>query len=415
MLYEYLATKLGRKIECRNHKKEAYGGSPNESFFCYFRIKYHFIVNISASKLRKTFLFRGVIAKNYYICKVKRVYKTIFCMITLDSIRTPIAADLEAFEEFIRSRFSSEGKLMSEMISHVLSSRGKGVRPIIVMLCSALVSDANFRDWVEGERNCSKRTYLAAMMVEMLHTASLIHDDVIDSADTRRGKPSANALWQSRNAVILGDYILARTVSQGLDSAQFDLVSHIVGAMATLCEGEVLQSQHAADKDTTRQDYLEIIYKKTASLISISASAGAVSVKASRYDVEQMRRFGEAIGMAFQIQDDILDYSRSAQTGKPKNNDLREGKITLPLIEVLEKCSPAEKLQLLDKLSQCKDDDSAVDFLQGVVEATGGLAMAARTMQTYIDRATAILANYADSPYRTALVNLCAYIAERDK
>ena len=336
-------------------------------------------------------------------------------MITLDSIRTPIAADLEAFEEFIQSRFSSEGKLMSEMIAHVLSSRGKGIRPIIVMLCSALTSDANIRDWVEGERNCSKRTYIAAMMVEMLHTASLIHDDVIDSADTRRGKPSANALWQSRNAVILGDYILARTMSLGMDSAQFDLVSHIVGSVATLCEGEILQSQHAADKNTTRQDYLEIIYKKTASLISISASAGALSVKASREDVEQMRRFGEALGMAFQIQDDILDYSRSVHTGKPKNNDLREGKITLPLIEVLEKCTPAEKLQLLDKLSQCKEDESAVDFLQGVVEATGGMAMAARTMQTYIDRATSILAKYSDSPYRTALVNLCAYVAERDK
>ena len=336
-------------------------------------------------------------------------------MITLDSIRTPIAADLEAFEEFIRSRFSSEGKLMSEMISHVLASRGKGIRPIITMLCSALVSDINTRDWVEGERNCSKRTYMAALMVEMLHTASLIHDDVIDSADTRRGRPSANALWQSRNAVVLGDYILARTMSLGMDSAQFDLVSHIVGSVATLCEGEILQSQHATDKDTTRQDYFEIIYKKTASLISISASAGALSVKASRSDIEQMRRFGEAIGMAFQIQDDILDYSRSAKTGKPANNDLREGKITLPLIEVLEKCSPAEKVQLIDRLSQCKEDESAVDFLQGVVEATGGLAMAARTMQTYIDRATAILANYADSPYRTALVNLCAYIAERDR
>ena len=336
-------------------------------------------------------------------------------MITLDSIRTPIAADLEAFEEFIRSRFSSEGKLMSEMIAHVLSSRGKGIRPIIVMLCSALTSDANTRQWVEGERNCSKRTYLGAMMVEMLHTASLIHDDVIDSADTRRGKPSANALWQSRNAVVLGDYILARTMSLGMDSAQFDLVSHIVGSVATLCEGEILQSQHAADRDTTRQDYLEIIYKKTASLISISASAGAVSVKAAREDVEQMRRFGEALGMAFQIQDDILDYSRSARTGKPANNDLREGKITLPLIEVLEKCTPAEKLQLLDKLSQCKEDEAAVDFLQGIVEATGGTAMAARTMQTYIDRATSILAKYADSPYRTALVNLCAYVAERDK
>ena len=336
-------------------------------------------------------------------------------MITLDAIRTPIAADLEAFEEFIRSRFSSEGKLLSEMISHVLSSRGKGIRPIITMLCSALVSDVNNREWVEGERNCSKRTYLGAMMVEMLHTASLIHDDVIDNADTRRGRPSVNALWQSRNAVVLGDYILARTMSNGMDSAQYDLVSHIVGSVATLCEGEILQSQHAADKDTTRQDYFEIIYKKTASLISISASAGAVSVKAPRQDVEQMRRFGEALGMAFQIQDDILDYSRSAQTGKPTNNDLREGKITLPLIEVLEKCSPAEKLQLLDKLSQCKEDEAAVDFLQGVVEATGGTAMAARTMQTYIDRATSILAKYPDSPYRTALVNLCAFVAERDK
>ena len=336
-------------------------------------------------------------------------------MITLDAIRTPIAADLEAFEEFIRSRFSSEGKLLSEMISHVLSSRGKGIRPIITMLCSALVSDVNNREWVEGERNCSKRTYLGAMMVEMLHTASLIHDDVIDNADTRRGRPSANALWQSRNAVVLGDYILARTMSIGMDSAQYDLVSHIVGSVATLCEGEILQSQHAADKDTTRQDYFEIIYKKTASLISISASAGAISVKAPRQDVEQMRRFGEALGMAFQIQDDILDYSRSAQTGKPTNNDLREGKITLPLIEVLEKCSPAEKLQLLDKLSQCKEDEAAVDFLQGVVEATGGAAMAARTMQTYIDRATSILAKYPDSPYRTALVNLCAFVAERDK
>ena len=336
-------------------------------------------------------------------------------MINLDSIRTPIASDLEAFEEFLRGQYSSDGKLMSEMLTHVLSSRGKSIRPIVVMLTSALTSSANNRQWVAGERNCTKRTYLAAMMVEMLHTVSLIHDDVIDNADMRRGRPSANALWQSRNAVILGDYLLARTMSAGMESAQYDLVSHIIGSVATLCEGEVLQSQHAADKDTTRQDYLDIIYKKTASLLSISASAGAVSVMASRDDVEQMRRFGEALGMAFQIQDDILDYSRSARTGKPANNDLREGKITLPLIEVLEKCTPAEKLQLLDKLSQCKEDEAAVDFLQGVVEATGGTAMAARTMQTYIDRATSILAKYADSPYRTALVNLCAYVAERDK
>ena len=336
-------------------------------------------------------------------------------MVSLEAIRTPIASDIDAFEEFLKGQFSSDGKLMSEMLTHVLSARGKSVRPIIVMLTSALTSSANARQWVEGERNCSKRTYLAAMMVEMLHTASLIHDDVIDNADTRRGRPSVNALWQSRNAVIMGDFLLARTMSAGMESAQYDLVSHIIGSVATLCEGEVLQSQHAADKDTTRQDYLEIIYKKTASLISISASAGAVSVMASREDVEQMRRFGEALGMAFQIQDDILDYSRSAQTGKPRNNDLREGKITLPLIEVLEQCTSAERLQLIDKLSQCATDDSAVEYIQNIVEVTGGLSLAARTMQTYIDRAVAILSKYEDSPYRTALINLCAYVAERDK
>ena len=336
-------------------------------------------------------------------------------MISIDTIRQPILADLAAFDEFLKGQFASDGRLISEMLTHVLSSRGKGVRPIIVMLTSALCSSANLREWVDGERNCTKRTYLAAMLVEMLHTASLIHDDVIDGADTRRGRPSANALWQSRNAVVLGDYILAKTMSAGMHSAQYDLVSHIIGSVATLCEGEILQSQHTQERNTTRQDYLEIIYKKTASLISVSASAGAVSVNASRQDVEQMRRFGEALGMAFQIQDDILDYSRSAKTGKPANNDLREGKITLPLIEVLEQCSSAERLQLLDKLSQCATDSSAVDYLQGVVEATGGLAMAARTMQTYISRATTILSSYAESPYRTALINLCAYVAERDR
>ena len=228
-------------------------------------------------------------------------------MISLDAIRAPIASDLEAFEGFVKSRFNSEGKLMSEMLTHTLSSRGKGLRPMVVMLTSALTSAANNRTWVAGERNCSMRTYLAAMLVEMLHTASLVHDDVIDQADTRRGRPSANALWQSRNAVVLGDYILARTMASGMESAQYDLVSHIIGSVATICEGEVLQSQHSRDMDTTRQDYLEIIYKKTASLISVSASAGAVSVIAPRGDVEQMRRFGEALGMAFQIQDDILD------------------------------------------------------------------------------------------------------------
>ena len=142
-------------------------------------------------------------------------------MVSLEAIRTPIASDIDAFEEFLKGQFSSDGKLMSEMLTHVLSARGKSVRPIIVMLTSALTSSANARQWVEGERNCTKRTYLAAMMVEMLHTASLVHDDVIDNADMRRGRPSVNALWQSRNAVVLGDFVLPRTLSAGMERAQY--------------------------------------------------------------------------------------------------------------------------------------------------------------------------------------------------
>ena len=216
---------------------------------------------------------------------------------TLDQIRRPLGDKIEEFNAFVRKNFSEEeGTLIGDMLEYVLSSRGKGLRPVVVMLAAGATSATG---------NFGKRTMLAAMLVEMIHVASLIHDDVIDESNLRRGRASVNARWQSRNAVILGDYILARTMSQGLDSAQFDLVSHIVGAMATLCEGEILQSQHAADKDTTRQDYLEIIYKKTASLISISASAGAVSVKASRHDVEQMRRFGEAIGKNGYVQKNL--------------------------------------------------------------------------------------------------------------
>lgn len=253
------------------------------------------------------------------------------------------------------------------------------------------------------------------MLVEMIHVASLIHDDVIDEADMRRGKPSANARWQSHKAVILGDYILARNLSIGLGSGQFDLVTHVCGSMAALCEGEVLQSECAEKHTMTRQAYLDIIYKKTACLIGVSASAGAMAVGASQQKVALMRRFGEAVGMAFQIQDDILDYTRTAQTGKPANNDLREGKITLPLLAVLDKVPAERRTELLGRLACCHDDEESVEYLQRTVENEGGLTFAAEVMRSYIARAVEMLSEYEASDYRTALANLCAYIAERDR
>lgn len=338
-------------------------------------------------------------------------------MATIDAIRKPILADLDAFDEFVKENITAEGDLMREMLSYALSSRGKGVRPMLTMLCASLMNTAVSVDKGESgkERHCSKRTYLAAMLVEMIHTASLIHDDVLDEADERRGRASVNAKWQSDMAIILGDFILARTMALGMASAQYDIMSYIGTAMATLCEGEVLQSQHARNLDTSRDDYFAIIYQKTASLLGVSAALGALSVGASREDIDRMRKFGEAIGIAFQIQDDILDFNRQNNTGKPANNDLREHKITLPLIEVMERKSEKERKEILELIKRCDKEESAVDALQKIVDDGNGRELAAQTMQAYIQRALHLLSKYADTPYRTALMELCAYIAERDR
>ena len=338
-------------------------------------------------------------------------------MISINDIRKPIIKDLEAFDTFIADNFSAEGELLQEMLTYALSSRGKGIRPILTLLIASLHSPIAARegDFSGETQHCTKRTYLAAMLVEMIHTASLIHDDVLDSADERRGKPSVNAKWQSNMAIILGDYILARTMSLGMASAQYDLISYIGTAMATLCEGEVLQSQHAEKYDTTRDDYFDIIYRKTASLLGVSAALGALSVGANREEVERMRKFGEAIGIAFQIQDDILDYKRDNNTGKPANNDLREHKITLPLIAVMERATEEQKAAIIELLRRCSDDDKAMDKLHNLVVENGGLEEASDVLKSYIARAMHLLHKYDDTPYRQSLLDLCTFIAERDR
>lgn len=329
-------------------------------------------------------------------------------MITLDSIRKPVTAELEAYDEFVERQFTAEGELLSDMLRYALSSRGKGIRPLLVMLSAAM--NASVPGAATGRRAC-----LAAMLVEMIHVASLIHDDVIDESDTRRGRASVNARWQSHKAVILGDYILARNMNIGLSSGQFDLVTHVCGSMSALCEGEVMQDEFARKRTMTRQAYLDIIYKKTASLLGVSASSGALAVGATRDRVSLMRRYGEAVGMAFQIRDDILDYTLSARTGKPACNDLREGKITLPLLAVLERADDERREELLAHLSRCHTDEKAVEYLQQTVESEGGITAAAEVMHAYLERAAGMLADYEPSPYRTALVDLCAYIADRDR
>jgi len=329
-------------------------------------------------------------------------------MVTLESIRRPVEEDLERFEAFVRRNFKVDNELLSGMVDYILSARGKGIRPLLVLLSAAMNS-------AEPSRGIGQRAYLAAMIIELVHTASLVHDDVIDESDTRRGRPSANALWQSHTAVVLGDYLLARTMDIGLHSGQYDILTLVCNSIATLCEGEILQNERARRLTMTRADYLDIIYKKTASLIGLSAAAGAMAVGAPHERIAAMRRFGDALGIAFQIQDDILDYTHGTETGKPANNDLREHKVTLPLLILLDRAEPERRSELIDRLARCHEDESSVEYLQRLVENEGGLRDAARVLREYLDRAAGILAQWPDSPYRSALVDLCAYVAERNR
>ena len=328
-------------------------------------------------------------------------------MTTLDQIRRPIEAQIEEFNDFVRKNFKEEqGTIVGEMLEYILSSRGKGMRPIVVMLAAGATSATG---------NFGKRTMLAAMLVEMIHVASLIHDDVIDESDFRRGRASVNARWQSRNAVLVGDYILARNMNIGLQSGQYDLLMHIIGAMSTLCEGELIQSDHASKLDTSRDHYLDIIYKKTASLFSVSASVGALSVGASADKVATMRTFGKMLGMAFQIVDDILDFVPNNNTGKPAANDLRERKITLPLIEVLERVSEEEKAEILHHLPLCAESEESVAYIQSKVAEYNGVELARETVQAYLQRAMSALSLCGDSDYCKSMLALCEYVVERDR
>lgn len=328
-------------------------------------------------------------------------------MVTLDDIRRPIADRIEEFENFVRSSFGEkEGTLLADMVEYILSSRGKGLRPTLTMLSAAATSATG---------SFGKRTMLAAMLIEMIHTASLVHDDVIDESNLRRGQASVNARWQSRNAVIVGDYILARNMDIGLRSGQYDLLTHIIGNMAVLCEGEILQSDHAGKLDISKEDYFDIIYKKTASLFASCASAGAMSVGAPRRTIESMHRFGEKLGMAFQIVDDILDYTPDNNTGKPAANDLQERKITLPLLEVLERVTPELKSQILSAVEHAATDSDAVEFVREQVVKYDGVAAARATLQRFLQRALSELSDLEDTPYRQAMIDLCTFVAERDR
>jgi octaprenyl-diphosphate synthase len=325
-----------------------------------------------------------------------------------EDIRRPIRGDIDRFEQFMALRMTSTNEAVEGIFRYILDSGGKGFRPVTVLLSAAMHSPA-------PEKGLSERSYLGAMLVEMMHSASLVHDDVIDESDRRRGKPSVRARWGSRRAVIAGDLLLARSIAVGLDSGQYDIVDYVTRAMTELCEGELIQGAQSERGEMTRAIYLDIIRKKTGALFGVSAGVGALSVGASSEAVVAMRSFGEAVGMAFQIRDDILDYDATSDTGKPACNDLREQKITLPLLVVLERATQERRAELLSMLAAIPSDPDNIARLRDAVVEGGGIAGAEGVMHRIMERARAVLAAYSPSPYRESLLSLVSYTAARGK
>ena len=347
-----------------------------------FRIKGHTVVNL------------------HYFCAPQ-----LGNMDRLNEIKKPLEREFSEYTEFIKRVLHSDDPFVSGIMDYIISSHGKGIRPLLVFLCAG----------IHSKTGIGKRSYLAAMLVEMIHNASLIHDDVVDGSDTRHGKPTVHSKWNSRVSVLSGDYILARSYVIGMRSAQYDIVSYITDGIAELVEGELIQSELNEKRVVTRQSYLDIIFKKTATLIGVSSGSGAMSAGANPTEVGLARQIGLNLGMAFQIKDDILDYAPSEQTGKSSCADLREGKVTLPLIAILERCGKTECQTIMDKVKAAGSNPELIEEISAFVHKEGGIEAAKAVMNSYLDAARSVIRTYPESTYRHSLELLCDYIGDREK
>lgn len=311
---------------------------------------------------------------------------------------------MELFEKKFTQSMSSQVALLNRITHFIVNRKGKQMRPMFVFLVAKMVSDGKVNE----------RTYRGASVIELIHTATLVHDDVVDDSNRRRGFFSINALWKNKIAVLVGDYLLSKGLLLSIDNNDFDLLKIISVAVREMSEGELLQIEKARRLDITEEIYYEIIRQKTATLIAACCSLGAASVRPDSEEVEKMRHFGELIGMAFQIKDDLFDYGNE-RIGKPTGIDIKEQKMTLPLIFVLNKVSEKEKTWLINSVKNHNKDKKRVNEVIAFVKEQGGLDYAVSKMKDFQQRALALLEEYPESPYKDSLILMVNYVIERKK
>ena len=324
-------------------------------------------------------------------------------MATFDELQRPIAAEMKAFEPHFREAMRSNVALLDRVMHYIVKRKGKQMRPMFTLLSARLFGPV------------TESAFVAASLIELLHTATLVHDDVVDDADMRRSFFSINALWKNKIAVLVGDYLLSRGLLLAVDRGEFELLRLVSTAVREMSEGELLQLEKSRSLNFSEEVYFDIIRKKTASLIAACCASGASAAGRPADEVERMRLFGEYTGIAFQIKDDLFDYGGGVDTGKPTGLDIKEKKLTLPLIHALRNVDARDRRWMVDVVKNHNEDNNAVARLVRKVTEAGGIAHARQRMHEYRDKALEVLHTFAKNEARDALEGLVHHTVERTK
>lgn len=323
-------------------------------------------------------------------------------MMNVNQIMQPVSKEMDEFEIRFQESMKSNVALLDKISHYVVKRKGKQMRPLFIFLTAKMLGKVN------------DQTYVASSLVELLHTATLVHDDVVDDANERRGFFSINALWKNKIAVLVGDYMLSRVLLLSIEKNNTRLLGIVARAVREMSEGELLQIEKARKLDITEEIYFEVIRQKTASLIATCCEAAAVSVE--REDMApKMRQFGELVGMAFQVKDDIFDYGTPDNIGKPTGNDIREQKMTLPLIYALQHSDKETRRELMKIIKNHHDDSKKIKRAIQLVIAAGGIEYAHKRMMEFKDQALDLLKDIPDSEAKQSLIGLVEYTTLRTK
>ncbi len=323
-------------------------------------------------------------------------------MLGIDEIKKPIAAEIDVFESKFKASMYSSVPLLDRITHYIVKRKGKQIRPMFVFFCAGLCGGIN------------ESTHRGAALVELLHTATLVHDDVVDNSYQRRGFFSINALWKNKIAVLVGDYLLSKGLLLSLDNNDFHLLKIVSEAVKQMSEGELLQIEKVRKMDVGEPIYYEVIRQKTASLIASCCACGAASAGADAETIEKMRLFGEKIGIAFQIKDDMFDFGVD-DVGKPLGIDIKEKKITLPLIYALNKAGKSDRKNIINLVKNHNEDVKSVAEIIRFVKDSGGLSYAETQMAKYQEEAFVILDTFPANQFRTGLEQLVRFTTERKK